>query len=152
MFQRVQAGRRSRFVLQAHPCSRVCWGRVIVSPSLPSPRAWSISAPARTELKAQHWQHVPAASLAPTICHLMAVVTTPLPSGPAPPEVFFPPTASVSASSSLRAGLGCSRAGAQRGSCHCGDGWVNFAVETRGQKSWLTALLGCECHRRHVHP
>lgn len=29
--------RCSYFMLQAHPCPQVCWGRVAVAPSLPSP-------------------------------------------------------------------------------------------------------------------
>lgn len=146
MFWRVQAGRCSYFMLQAHPCPQVCWGPCGCGPIPALAMNMDHLSTCRDKAKATcQWQ-----VWLPLFHALWQYLLPHCPQG-LPRSVFstrspiFPILMPLSR-------LGCSWAGAQHGSCHHGDGWVNFAVETRGPKSWLTALLGCECHRRHVHP
>lgn len=79
VFWRVQAGRHSRFVLQAHPCLRLCW--VVYLCPCPCPRR-DCGASRHVGDRAKGTTPAARASsrFGPTICHLVPVVTTRFPS------------------------------------------------------------------------
>lgn len=58
------------------------------------------------------------------------------------PEVFFPYPQFLHP----HPPSGCSRAGARRGSCCCGDGWVNLVVDAVGQRAGCWLQLPPEAH------